>query len=552
MDMDSIPPGLTRRGFLGAAAGAGAGVMLGSALPASASGAVRAAATGLNQQGFAGANSACSPTITWMPSYLDGRPCATQRLDALDTGGPVLLYGDGPGGCDVYGARDVWVYQDGRGALYMNYDGAGVQGWLACLATSDDGTHWTKHGPVLQLGAPGSDDGGSASYGVTYKAGPGDWHMFYLGTPNTTPPPDRIPSFPYLTLKAHGPGPAGPWTKQPDVVPFRPQPGTYYSETASPGQVVSHLGEYLQFFSASTLNAAGIQRTIGIARTTDLNGPWRIDPEPIVPLTEQIENTSLYYEDANDMWFLFTNHIALDAFGEYADAIWVYWTRDLNHWDRQNKAVVLDRTNCAWSPYVVGLPSVVPIGGRLAVFFDGRPAPDVSHMGRDVGLAWLDLPLRPPSGPSGPNFARGAIATASSTYTGYSPARAVDGRTNTELGGDFSWANDENSALNSVLPQWLEVVLGAPHAIGRVDLYTTCGYELRDYRIQCWDGSGWADLAVVAGNTFAYRVHTFAPTRCDRLRVLCESGPDRQPTYVRINEIEIYPPGSSGCGDSPS
>jgi hypothetical protein len=270
----------------------------------------------------------------------------------------------------------------------------------------------------------------------------------------------------------------------------------------------------------------------------DLNGPWQIDPEPIVPLDEQIENTSLYYERANDTWFLFTNHIALDGFGEYADAVWVYWTRDLNHWDPQNKAVVLDHTNCAWSPYVVGLPSVVSIGRRLAVFYDGRPAPDVSHMGRDVGLAWLDLPLRPPRGPSGPNLARDASITASSTYPGYAPEHAVDGRTTTELGGDFSWANGENSGL----PQWLELDLPAPRAIGRVDLYTTCGYELRDYRIQRW-----ADLAVVAGNTFAYRVHTFAPTRCHRLRVLCESGPDRQPEYARINEIEIYPPSHSGC-----
>jgi hypothetical protein len=145
-------------------------------------------------------------------------------------------------------------------------------------------------------------------------------------------------------------------------------------------------------------------------------------------------------------------------------------------------------------------------------------------------------------GPSGPNFARSARVTASSTYPRYSPERAVDGRTTTELGGEFSWANGENS----VLPQWLEVDLAAPRAIRRVDLYTTSGYELRDYRIQCWDGSGWADLAVVAGNTLTYRVHTFAPVHCDRLRVLCESGPDRQPQYVRINEIEIYPPSHSG------
>lgn len=507
---------INRRHFLGVIPGA---ALLG-ALPWSAPG-----------RAFAG-----SPPPGWLPSYLDGRPVATQRLNAIDAG-PVLRHGDGPGRCDVYGARDVWVYAD-RGTLYLNYDGAGDLGWLASLATSADGVTWSKQGAVLELGPPGSDDGGSASYGVTYRAGPGDWHLFYLGTPNTSPPPDRIPSFPYLTLKAHGPGPAGPWTKAPDVVPFRPVAGTYHGLTASPGHVVRRGREYLQFFSASAAGDAGVRRTIGIARSRDLDGTWRIDPEPIVPLDEQIENASLYYERENDTWFLFTNHVALDAFGEYTDAIWMYWTRDLDHWDSDDKAIVLDRTNCPWSPYVVGLPSVLPIGDRLAVFYDGRPAADVSHMGRDVGLAWLELPLRPPRGPAGPNLARGVRVTASSTYPGYAPARAVDGRRSTQVGGDHSWANAEGAAL----PQWLELDLGRPRTIGRVDLYSTSGYELRDYRLQRWTGRGWDDLVTVAANTVAYRTHTFAPTRCERLRVLVEAGPDRQPGYARVNEIEVYPP----------
>ena len=107
-------------------------------------------------------------------------------------------------------------------------------------------------------------------------------------------PPDRVPSFPYLTLKAISRSPLGPWQKQPDIVPFRPQPGTYYSTTASPGFVVKDGGEFLQFFSASVEEGGEskrIRRTIGIARTKDLEGRWVVDPEPIVPLDEQIENT---------------------------------------------------------------------------------------------------------------------------------------------------------------------------------------------------------------------------------------------------------------------
>lgn len=330
-------------------------------------------------------------------SYPDGRPSASYRLDARDHG-PVLRHGDGPGQCDDLGARDIWVWEH-RGTYFMHYDGAGTNAWLACLATGKDLVHWNKRGPVLPLGRPGEDDSASASYGVTFRESR-RWHMFYLGTPHTTPAPDYIPAFPYLTLKARGRSPTGPWTKQPDVVPFRPEPGTYYSATASPGHVIPHAGGYLMFFSAST--AEPTLRTLGIARTGNLDGPWRIDAEPIVPAAEQVENSSLYFERRDRTWWLFTNHVGLRDGLEYTDSIWVYWSTDLNRWNPAKKAVVLDTRNCLWSRHIIGLPSVVRSGNRLAIFYDGNaaealPAGVKSHMNRDVGLAWLDLPLVAPA-----------------------------------------------------------------------------------------------------------------------------------------------------------
>jgi predicted GH43/DUF377 family glycosyl hydrolase len=324
--------------------------------------------------------------------YRDGRPAAKLRMDA-DDHGVVLRHGDGPGQCDVHGARDVWVFE-ADGTYYMHYDAAGPKGWLAALATSKDLIHWQKKGPVLELGKPGEDDSRSASYGVTYFDGR-RWHMFYLGTPHVSPSPDLVPSFPYLTMKARSDSPAGPWHKQPQVVPFRPKPGSYYAATASPGQVIRHGDEYLQFFSAS------MPRTIGIVRTRDLDGPWTVDPQPILPREEQIENSSLYYEPINKTWFLFTNHVGINGF-EYTDAVWVYWSKDLNHWNPAHKAVVLDRSNCSWSKHIIGLPSVVRVGNRLALFYDGNadaklPGGIKSHMNRDIGLAWLRLPLVPPA-----------------------------------------------------------------------------------------------------------------------------------------------------------
>ncbi len=325
--------------------------------------------------------------------YPDGRPGAALRMEARDQG-VVLRYGDDPGDCDRLGARDVWVWEDG-GTYYMHYDGAGAQGWLACLATSRDLVRWEKHGPVLDFGAPGSPDARSASYGVTYREGE-RWHLFYLGTPNVTPAPDFVPMFPYLTLKAEGDSPRGPWRKRYDVVPFRPRPDSYYASTASPGHVVATDGGWTMFFSASIHAGSITQRTLGLARTQDLDGPWTVDPEPIVPLEEQIENSSLYYEPANDTWFLFTNHIGVDERGEYTDAIWVYWSRDLDRWSARDRAVVLDGRNCTWSTDCIGLPSVVRKGDRLAILYDAPGGDSVSHMRRHIGLAWLELPLRPP------------------------------------------------------------------------------------------------------------------------------------------------------------
>ena len=74
--------------------------------------------------------------ITELVKYPDGRPAARYVLPAQDAG-VVLRHGDGPEKCDVFGARDVWVWEH-EGIYYMHYDGAGPQGWLACRATSKD------------------------------------------------------------------------------------------------------------------------------------------------------------------------------------------------------------------------------------------------------------------------------------------------------------------------------------------------------------------------------------------------------------------------------
>jgi len=336
----------------------------------------------------------CQNIMAQSSGYIDNRPRANLRMNAVDEG-IVLRYGDGPDSCDVYGAREAIVNED-NGVFYLFYDGAGKEGWKACIAESKDLRTWKKMGPILSLGEPGSRDAKSASSPWVIKE-KDTWHMFYLGTPNTTPAPDRIPAFPYLTLKAKSNSLKGPWMKQYDVTPLPLKKDSYYTVTASPGFIVKSGNQYLQFFSGSTNDNGLTKRTLGISRTTDLDGTWEIDPNPLVPLEEQIENSSLYFDQESKFWFLFTNHIGIDSKKtEYTDAIWVYWSKDINKWDTANKAIVLDSMNCSWSKGAIGMPSVIKTGNRLAILYDAFEGYSTYHMKRNIGLAWLQLPLTIP------------------------------------------------------------------------------------------------------------------------------------------------------------
>jgi hypothetical protein len=81
---------------------------------------------------------------------------------------------------------------------------------------------------------------------------------------------------------------------------------------------------------------------------------------------------------------------------DFTDAIWVYWSKDPNKWNASHKAVVLDGTNCTWAKRNIGMPAVIPAEGRLAILYDAVAGEKISHMRRDIGLAWLELPLPEP------------------------------------------------------------------------------------------------------------------------------------------------------------
>jgi len=301
------------------------------------------------------------------------------RYDATDTG-PILRHGDGPDNCDARGMREPSIVQE-DGKFFLFYDGCAAPGWLACLATSDDLKTWKKHGPQLSLGPAGSDDSATASSPWFIKEGD-TWHMFYVASPNASPAPDYVPMGPYLTMTATAKSLLGPWTQHRDIVPFRPKPGTWYELGAYPGHIIKRDDEYMMFFNGGH----------GIARTRDLMGPWKIDEEQC--LHAPVENTSMYYEESNGTYWRFVNHIRMLPL-PHTDATWVYWTKDPNKWNDRDRAVVIDGRNSIWSKTVIGMATVTKIGNRLAIFYDGNHSNNHQHMGRDIGLAWLDLPLSP-------------------------------------------------------------------------------------------------------------------------------------------------------------
>lgn len=345
----------------------------------------------------------------------------------------VILRPDRPGGKhhahDGGGVREAILNRVGD-TYYLFYDGArpGADDksyWCACLAKSRDLTHWEKLGKALHASAeehPESSeqvyqDFRSASSPWVYCEG-GKWHMFYVGAQYCSP--EGIPAVPYHTLPAVADSIEGPWRKV-NGEPGREKTVCFYSRmdrwnsiTSSPGHVLRNpkwRGEgdrenrkYLMFFSGCYHDPT-YMRGIGIARADSLDtcdaydapNPtfWETDGKPILPLEHDLENASLYYEEANETWFLFANRVHENA---YTNAIWVYWTKDLETWNEQDRAVVLDGTVSTWAHGAIGLATVVKADANtLALAYDGVEGTGTGHLGRCIGLAAVALPLDPAS-----------------------------------------------------------------------------------------------------------------------------------------------------------
>ena len=100
----------------------------------------------------------------------------------------------------------------------------------------------------------------------------------------------------------------------------------------------------------------------------------------------KIENSSLYYEESIDTWFLFTNTLVWMSMNTLMHLGLL--SKDLNHWDADNKAVCSGRRklHMGQTRHKVFLPSY-PLAIDLAIFYDAPEGDSTSHMRRHVGLA---------------------------------------------------------------------------------------------------------------------------------------------------------------------
>ncbi|WP_242106876.1 hypothetical protein [Luteimonas aquatica] len=138
-----------------------------------------------------------------------------------------------------------------------------------------------------------------------------------------------------------------------------------------------------------------------------------------------------------------------------------------------------------------------------------------------------------------PNIAPRATASAFSTYSGYSPAKANDGDANTALGGEYSWANggyEQNPA-----DVWFELAWPSAVRTSMIQVHSTQGYALRGFDVQYFNGSGWVPVPSRVSSTLdTTTTVSFDEVQTTRLRLINFVGPANQAFFYRINEFQVF------------
>ncbi len=128
------------------------------------------------------------------------------------------------------------------------------------------------------------------------------------------------------------------------------------------------------------------------------------------------------------------------------------------------------------------------------------------------------------------NLARNKPATASSTYSSYSPSRAFDGSLSSY------WRSGSLSNGNQIA--WLRVDLGAAQTVGRAIVRWKDNYHAKSYQLQVSaDDVNWSTVYSTTAGAAGSQEFTFAPasTRYVRLYMTVKNKGN-----YRITELELY------------
>jgi hypothetical protein len=163
-------------------------------------------------------------------------------------------------------------------------------------------------------------------------------------------------------------------------------------------------------------------------------------------------------------------------------------------------------------------------------------------------------PDAPPTGTNVALSSNGAVATASSSYSSlYLPSHANNGdRKGPGSIGDGDYWND--ASVNS-FEDTLEIAFNGTKTIHEIDLYclqdtywapvdpnsamTFTYYGLKDFRVQYWTGTSWADVPFgnVTNNNKVWRRFSFPDISTTKIRVWITATPDG---WSRLTELEAW------------
>ena len=144
-----------------------------------------------------------------------------------------------------------------------------------------------------------------------------------------------------------------------------------------------------------------------------------------------------------------------------------------------------------------------------------------------------------------------AYASASSSYCMgigaecYHPARVNDWKLNSAYGGFYSWTADPRQPDE----KWVKLHWAKSVTVDKAVVYTTSGYEMRDYKIQYLSGGQWRNIVSTIRNEDQIITHNFPPVTTTQIRLVALKGPLIQPEFGRVNELLVLGAYTSEIGN---